>query len=173
MKRTVLFILLMSFLAAAGVSQTMTQISYVIKKGFPGVKKISVIYPSKLKSRIIKEAQLAQVTSRLTVVPYEVKIKTEILSALFSIRKDKNLAVVVVADDTVLSKKSIKMIVSKLASTKIPIVSTREKDTLNGVLLTVYSKNGKVEKHLNLLAAEAKKIKLSAAFKSDCIVDVE
>lgn len=173
MKRTVLFITLLSFLAVAGTSQTMTQISYVIKKGFPGVKKVAVIYPAKLKGRIIKESQLAQVTSRISVVPYAVKIKTEILSALFTIRKEKNMAVVVIADDTVLSKKSIKMIVSKLGSTKIPIISTREKDTLNGVLLTIYNKNGKIEKHLNLLAAEAKKINLSASFKSECVVDVE
>lgn len=173
MKLKLFTFLIILFLAVGLSAQTVSQVAFVIKKACPEVQNIAVIYSSAMKAKVTAEAKTAQLVSRKKVTIYGVARKTDIAAEMFNIRRLKNAALVIIADEKVLTKKSVKYIVDKLVSKGIAIISTRAKDTLQGAFMTVVSANGTMAKNVNKISAASIKMKVDQAYINTCTIDVE
>ena len=173
MKKTTFIVMALVLLASMVQPQTVTQIGFIIKKAIPEVENIAVLYPKHLKSKYLSEAKTAQLVTRKNISIYGVARMTEIADAVFTVRRLKNVVVVVMTDASTLSVKDVKFIIDKLAPASIPVVSNRDKDTLLGALFSIVLNDGSVEKHLNRIVAAALNLNLSEDFIGQCIIDVE
>jgi len=173
MKKTAFILSILLLVCPMVHAQTITQISFIIKKAIPEVENIAVIYPKHLKSKYVSEARTAQLVSRKNISIYGVSRKSEIASQVFNIRRLKNVVVIVMTDNSRINADEVKYIIDKLAPVSIPVVSNRDKDTLLGALLSVFLRDNLVEKHLNQIVASALNLNLSDTFLKECIVDVE
>jgi len=170
-KKLVLILLVLSIFMPLK-SQSLSQIGFVIKKALPNVENIAVIYPSLMKDQIVSQAKTAQLITKKNFSVYGVSNKGQLSKELFNIKRMNNLAVIVIANDATLTPDIIQFILGKLDN-KIPVISNRAKDTLQGALLSVFSNNGTVEKHINMIVAAAMGLSISEEFMGECIIDVE
>jgi hypothetical protein len=83
------------------------------------------------------------------------------------------VAIVVITDDSFLTPSTVKFIASKSLDEQIPVISNREKDTLQGAMLSVFFKDGVIKKHINKIIASALGLNIPEAFLATCVVDVE
>ncbi len=173
MKLKLFTVLIIFFLSATLSAQTVSQVAFVIKKALPEVQNIAVIFPNALKAKITGEAKTAQLVSRKKVSIYGVARKTDIAAEMFNIRRLKKAALIIIADEKVLTKKSVKYIVDKLMAKGVAIISTRSKDTLQGTFMTVVAQNGTMIKSVNKISAASVKMKIDNAYINTCTVDVE
>lgn len=155
-------------------SQTITQMGFIIKKAIPSIKNIVVIYPKKMHNKISKEARMAQIITKKKLTIYAaVSRKDEISNQVYNINRLKDVVVIIITDDGTLSIDSVKYILGKFNEQKIPVISNRKKDTLIGVLMTIFKNEDKIEKHINKIVASALELSFSEEFLSECIIDVE
>jgi len=173
MKKTTFILMALVLMATMVQPQTVTQIGFIIKKAIPEVENIAILYPKHMKSKYLTEAKTAKLVTRKNISIYGVSRMTEIADAVFTVRRLKNVVVVVMTDDSNLNVKDVKFIIDKLAPASIPVVSNRDKDTLLGALFSIVLNDGKVEKHLNRIVASALNLNLSEEFIGECIIDVE
>jgi len=173
MKKIAFISMALVLLGSVLMPQTITQISFIVKKAIPEVENIAVLYPKHLKSKYVSEAKTAQLVTRKNITIYGVARMNEIADAVFNVRRMKNVVLLVMTGEDNLTPKDVKYIIDKLAPVSIPVVSNRDKDTLLGALFSVILRDGNVEKHLNRIVAAALNLNLSEAFIGECIIDVE
>jgi len=171
MKKLVLILLVLSIFAPLK-SQSLSQIGFVIKKALPTVENIAVIFPELMKDQIVSQAKTAQLITKQKFTVYGVSNKGDLSKELFNIKRIDNLAVIVITNETTLAPDIIQFILSKLDS-KVPVISNRSKDTLQGALLSVFSNNDAIEKHINMIVAAAMSLEIPQDFLTECIIDVE
>lgn len=172
MKKVLLILLILVFISPL-MTQSISQIAFIIKKALPNVENIAVIFPKHLKSSIVPQAQTAQLVTKKNITVYGVSRKSELATELYIIKRIENAAVIVITDDNILSPKSIQFILDKVGSKKMPLISNREKDTLQGALLSVFVKDNQIEKHINKIVAAALDLNIPEEFYGECIIDVE
>lgn len=170
-KKLVLILLVFSIFIPLQ-SQSLSQIGFVIKKALPNVENIAVIYPSLLKDQMVSQAKTAQLITKKNFSVYGVSNKGELSKELFNIKRTNNLAVIVITNEATLTPDIIQFILGKLDN-KVPVISNRAKDTLQGALLSVFTNNGSVEKHINMIVAAAMGLNIPEEFMGECVIDVE
>jgi len=169
----ILFITLLTLPSLQLNAQTLSQIGFIVKKALPNVENIVVIFQKPKQEQLTKEARTAYLVTRKKFHLYAILTRSDIPRALYSIRKLKNAAIIVIANGSTLNQKGVKYITGKITAKKIPVVSNRDKDTLEGVLLCVVEKGDTLETHVNKLVAFDLEINLPEEFLANCIVDVE
>ena len=174
-KKFVFILFLMSLIWTSSNlnSQTLSQIGFVVKEAIPGVENIAIIFEKPKEQQIMKEAQTASLVTRKKFHLFGVSTRAELSRALQNIGKIKNTAVVVVTNESTLNRKGIKYITQKINPKKIPVITNRDKDTLEDALLCVVEDGDSIKTHVNKLAALELEITLSDEFLSNCVVDVE
>jgi ABC-type uncharacterized transport system substrate-binding protein len=170
-KKLVLILLALSIFLPLQ-SQSLSQIGFVIKKALPNVENIAVIYPSLIKDQIVSQAKTAQLITKKKFSVYGVSNKGGLSKELFNIKRMSNLAVIVITNESTLTPDIIPFILGKLDN-KVPVISNRSKDTLQGALLSVFSTNGTIEKHINMIVAAAMGLTIPEEFMAECVIDVE
>jgi len=177
MKKTLyimVLIVLISFMLKGEIFlQTVSQIAYVIKTGLPTVETIAVVCSEANFDRVEAEAKSAVVITKKKIVVYKLQTKADIAAKINEISALSNVAVLIIADSSVLNKDSVKFIVQKVGMKKIPVISVREGDTQEGALLAIYKKGEEIEKHLNKKVMPILGINLAEDFIGSCIVDIE
>jgi ABC-type uncharacterized transport system substrate-binding protein len=171
-KKFVLTILMVTLITGGLYAQSLSQISYVIKKALPETQNIAVICLDTQQDKIKKEAQTAFLVTRIKVNVYPIKSMRDIPRAMSGITRMKHVATIVITNNSVLSQKSVKYLAQKLAGKGIPVISNRHSDTSKGALLSLVYKDDKIETHVSKVAAKALKITLSDEFLAECVVDV-
>jgi ABC-type uncharacterized transport system substrate-binding protein len=165
-----LFIFLSQFLLSKTVS--VTQLGFIIKKSLPQTKTIAVLYPSYLKTTVIKDAKLAYSILRKNIVIYKISRRFELTKKIKRISKYKNVAVVLITDKSLLTQKSVKFISSKLSKLSIPLISNRKDDTKFDALISMfYNKSKKLEIHLNKSQLEALDLTIPDDMVNKFIID--
>ncbi len=176
MKKTMVATLLFAVslvLPAGPAPQTISQIGFVVKTAIPTVETIALIFNQANQSQVETEARSATVVTKKKILIYGVTTKADIAKHLASISELGNAVVVVYSDNAILNAESVKFIAQKLGLKKIPVVSTRASDTLEGAVLGVVKTADKLEKHVNKKVLPIFGLTLPAEFLADCIVDVE
>ncbi len=154
-------------------SQTVTQMGFIIKKALPETEAIAVLVHDMQKERITKEAQSATLITKIKYYVITVSNKSEIAAKINDVRNINNVAAMIIADELILNEGTVKFIAQKLASKKTPVISNRAKDTLQGILMTIFMNENIIEKHVNKISMSALEIALSDEFLSECVIDVE
>jgi len=154
-------------------SQTVTQMGFIIKKSMPTTEVVAILVHEMQKERLTKEAQNAQLITKLTYRVYAVSNKSEIATKVNDIRNADNATALIITDDLILNEGTVKFVTQKLASKKTPVISNRAKDTLLGILMSIYIQDGNIEKHINKISMSALGITFSDEFLAECVVDVE
>ena len=172
-KRVMIAALALFILSSALAAQTVTQMGFIIKKGLPETEAIAILVHEMQKERLTKEAQSAQLITKVKYYVITVSNKSEIVAKINDIRNINNAAALIIADDLILNEGTVKFVAQKLASKKTPVFSNRAKDTLQGILMTIFSTDGGIEKHVNKISMSALGITLSDEFLSECVIDVE
>ncbi len=172
MMKKLVFILLVLSIFLPLKSQSLSQIGFVIKKALPAVENVAVIFPSLMKDQIVSQAQTAQLITKQKFTVYGVSTKGDLSKELFNIKRLDNLAVIVITNDALLTPDIIQFVLNKLDN-KVPVISNRSKDTLQGALLSVFSNNETIEKHINMIVAAAMGLTIPEEFLAECIIDVE
>lgn len=169
---SIIFIILF-VIPAALESQTISQIGYIIKKAVPEVENIVIVVDKKDVEKIKEEARTAFLVTRKKYTVFDVTTLGDISKAINSAQNMDKVVIVFIADSKILNPKSVKYTAQKLARKKIPLVTTREEDTLQDAFMCIYLKNEVIEKHINKKAASALGINLTPEFLGECTVDVE
>lgn len=154
-------------------SQTLPQMGFIIKKGLVDVETVAVIFYKPKEEQMVKEARTASLVSGKKFHLYGISTRADIPRALYSIQKLAKPAIIVMTDETALGPKGVKYITEKVSPKKIPVISNRDKDTLEGGVLCVVKKDDRIETHVNKLVALLLEINFSPEFLSECIADVE
>lgn len=160
-------------LSCALHSQTITQMGFIIKKGLPNIESIAILVNEMQKEKMTKDAQSAQLITKVKYFLITVSNKSEIAAKINDIKNIDNSAALVISDNTILTESTVKFIAQKLASKKIPVVSNREKDTLQGILMSIFMNGSTLEKHINKISMSALGITLADEFTAECVIDVE
>jgi ABC-type uncharacterized transport system substrate-binding protein len=171
-KKVLLILLIFAFISPL-MTQSISQIAFIIKKALPDVENIAVIYPKHLKDSIVSQAKTAQLVTKKNITVYGVSRKSELSNELYNIKRLKNAAVIIITDDNILAPKAIQFILEKLGTKNMPLISNRSKDTLQGALLSIFVKDNQIEKHINKIVAAALNLNIPEEFYTECIIDVE
>lgn len=132
------FLLLFTLLAAGtATAQTIGQMGFIIKQALPSVETVAVIFNNNIKERVEREARSAVVITKLKVQIYGIDTRADIANQVQSIASLKNVAVIIVSDNGVMSGDSAKFIAQRLGMRKIPLFSDRKSDIEQGALVTV------------------------------------
>jgi hypothetical protein len=172
-KRWMVSAIALLILSCAIQAQTVTQMGFIIKKGMPNVEAVAVLVNEMQKEKMTKEAQSAQLITKVKYFLITVSNKSEIAAKINDIKNIENVAALIIADETILTESTVKFIAQKLASKKTPVVSNRQKDTLQGILMTIFQNEGALEKHINKISMSALGVTLSDEFLAECVIDVE
>ena len=172
-KRWIVLIVALIVLSCGLSSQTVTQMGFIIKKALPETQSIAVLVSDMQKERLTKEAQSAQLITKVKYYVITVSNKSEISAKINYIKSLEKTATLIIADDLIMNEGTVKFIAQKLASSRIPVVSNRLKDTLQGLLLTISLNESTLEKHVNKISMSALGLALSDEFLAECIIDVE
>lgn len=162
-----------ALLQAAPEPQTVSQIGFVVKQTIPTIENIAVIFNMNRKDQVEAEARSAVLITKKKIQIFGVSSKPEIAQKMQDISGMGNVAVVVLADDSVLNAESVKFIAQKLGLKKIPVISTRQKDTGEGALITIIKAADKIEKHINKKLISVFGLNIPAEALADFVVDVE
>lgn len=165
-----IFLFIVSFSLNA---QTIIQMGFVIKKALPDVKNIAVIGLKKDRRALGAEAAKAKIITRLDYQVYTPVTKSDILTELNKIYRYDDVAIIVRTNTNIFDKNSIKYIALKLYKKKVPLITDRITDTLQGAMITFGEIDGKIEVHISKLVANAYGIIFPEEFLADAIVDVE
>ncbi len=165
-----LFILL---LCSVIFSQSLSQLGFIIKKAMPNIDTITVIFNRVIFDRIEREARPATLITKMKYVIFPVEKKSDIADKIFQILKMDNVAIVVITDSSFLTPSTIQFIAQKTLESQIPVITNRSKDTLQGALLSIFTEDSRIKKHINKITASALSLELSEAFLAECTVDAE
>ncbi len=154
-------------------AQTLSQVAFIINKAMPSVENIAVLTNKVNQPKYEAEAKTATLVSKKTFHVYGVTNVGQISKSIYTIQKLKNVVVVTIPRDAFLNERSIKYAAQKLGLKRIPVISTRPGDTMHGAILSIFEKDGNIEKHVNKVVAAALKIDLPDAFLKECVVDVK
>lgn len=161
-------------LSANPIPQTVSQLGFVVKTAIPAVETIAIIFNQSNQAQVENEAKSATLVTKKKILIYGVTTKADIAKHISSISGlGNNVVTVIYSDNAILSADSVKFITQKLGVKKIPVVSTRATDTLEGALLGVVKTPDKLEKHLNKKVMPIFGITMAPEFLADCIVDIE
>ncbi|HNX97589.1 MAG TPA: hypothetical protein PKK12_07910 [Candidatus Aminicenantes bacterium] len=169
-------LLMVTFLClpANPIPQTVSQLGFVVKTAIPAVETIAIVFNQSNQAQVEGEAKAATLVTKKKILIYGVTTKADIAKHISSISGlGGNVVAVVYSDNAVLNADSVKFITQKLGVKKIPVVSTRAADTLEGALLGIVKTPDKLEKHLNKKVMPIFGITLAPEFLADCIVDIE
>ena len=173
MAKKILVLFFVLLLCSSIFSQSLSQIGYIIKKAIPGIETITVIFNKIQENKIKSEARSATIITKKKYIIFPVEKKSGIASKIHEIIRLDNVAVVVITDDNFLTPKTVQFIAQKTLEAQIPVISNRAKDTLQGALLSIFTEDVKIKKHINKIIASALNLNLSESFLAECIVDAE
>ena len=173
MKRILLAIIVLLFITTLVKSQSVSQVGFIMKKSVSDLKEIVILVAENQKKTALKQAKMAQVITRKKFSVYPIKKKIDIVKKIRMITKRRNVAVYIITDDNFFKPDTIKTISDKLNTKKIALFTNRDKDTMVGAMFAVFKKDGKLEKHVNLITASILKITIPAEYLKKCIIDVE
>lgn len=160
-------------LCSAIFSQSLSQLGFIIKKAIPNIDTITVIFNKVIVDKIEREARPATLITKMKYVIFPVEKKSDIADKIFQILKMDNVAIVVITDSSFLTPSTIQFIAQKTLESQIPVITNRSKDTLQGALLSIFTEDSRIKKHINKITASALSLELSEAFLAECTVDVE
>lgn len=160
-------------LCSAIFSQSLSQLGFIIKKAIPNIDTITVIFNKVIVDKIEREARPATLITKMKYVIFPVEKKSDIADKIFQILKMDNVAIVVITDSSFLTPSTIQFIAQKTLKSQIPVITNRSKDTLQGALLSIFTEDSRIKKHINKITASALSLELSEAFLAECTVDVE
>lgn len=167
-------VFLFALLLYCGISsQSLSQIGFIIKKAVSNVDTITVIFNKVIVKRIEREARPATLITKMKYVIFPVRKKSDIADRLFQIQKMDNVAVVVITDNSILNPSTIQFIAQKTLENQIPVITDRDKDTLQGALMSIFMEDAKIKKHINKIIADALGLELPEAFLAECTIDAE
>jgi hypothetical protein len=172
-RKWVLIFLLLFICSTFTTSQSLSQIGFIIKKAIPSIDTISVIFYKSKTKQIENEARPAIIITKKKFVIFPVEKMSDIATKINEIKKLSNVAIVVITDDSFLTPSTVKFIASKSLNEQIPVISNRDKDTLQGAMLGIFSEDGVIKKHINKIIAAALGLNIPPAFLAECVVDVE
>ncbi len=172
-KRWIVLVSSLFILSCGLFSQTVTQMGFIIKKALPDTESIAILVTDMQKEKLTKEAQSAQLITKVKYFVITVSNKSEIAAKINYIKNLEKTATLIIADDLILNEGTAKFIAQKLAASRTPVISNRAKDTLQGLLMTVTMNDGSLEKHVNKISMSALGLALSDEFLGECIIDVE
>jgi|GEM_PF-1823630 len=173
-KKAIIPIVVLVFIGSFSLhAQTIIQMGFIVKKALPNIENIAVIGLKKDRRSLGAEASKAKIITRVDYQVYTPVTKSDILSELNKIYRYDNVAIIVMTNDNIFDKNSIKYIALKLYKKKIPLVTDRITDTLQGAMITVEDMGGKIEVHISKLVSNAYGITFPEEFLQDAIVDVE
>lgn len=172
-KVTIGLMLLFFIITFSLYSQTLIQIAFVIKKAIPNVTNIAVIGMKKDNDVLGSNAAKAKLITRVNFHVYTPISRSDILSELSKIYRLKNVVVIVKTNNNIFDINSIKYIALKLFKKKIPLITDRITDTLQGAMITLGKNDQKIVIHISKLVSNAYGINFPEEFLNEAIVDVE
>jgi len=172
-RKCVIGFLLLFICSTFITSQSLSQIGFIIKKAIPNIDTIAVIFSKTKILQIKNETRPAIIITKKKYVIFSVEKKSDIAKKINEIKKLNNVVIIVITDDSFLTPSTVKFIAQKSLEDQIPVVSNREKDTLQGAILSIFFKEGEIKKHINKIIASALEINIPESFLENCVVDVE
>ncbi len=169
---TIVFIVFM-VLGGSLCSQSISQISYIIKQSIADTETIAVIFSNVSKDQVEGEARSASMITKKQHLVFGVTSKMDIAKQVDAILKMPKTVVFIFTDSTILTPETVKFISQKIGLKKIPTITNRAGDTLQGALLSVYKNNDKLEKHINKKLLPIFELTIPAEILAECITDAE
>lgn len=173
MTKKIMVLLFTLLLCSAIYSQSLSQLGFIIKKAMPNINTISVIFNKVIIDRIEREARPAILITKMKYIIFPVEKKSDIAKKISQILKIDNVAILVITDKSLLAPSTIQFIAQKTLESQIPVITNRSKDTLQGALLSIFSEDSRIKKHVNKITASALSLELPEAFLAECTVDAE
>jgi hypothetical protein len=174
MKRFVLSItlLLLGFVTLPG--QYLSQIGYKVKAGLPQFDSYVILAGDKQTERALTEAKSAQLILKKSFTVYSVSYLGDMKRLISDIIKKKsNFLVIILADEEFMNQTTVRWVSQQLTPAGIPLITTRQSDTMCGALLTVSQGEAELKTHLNKIILSLLKLTLPEEFEKDCTIDVE
>lgn len=174
MKRILLSstLLLLGFVTLPG--QYLSQIGYKIKAGLPQYDSYVVLAGANQTDRVLSEAKSAQLILKKSFTVYSVTYLGDMKRLITDIIKKKNnFLVIIIADEEFMNQTTVRWVSQQLTPAGIPLVTTRQNDTMCGALLTVSQQESEIKTHLNKIILSLLKLTLPEEFEKTCSVDVE
>lgn len=172
-RKCVVIFILIFICSTFSTSQSLSQIGFIIKKAISNIDTITVIFNKTKSKQIENEARPAVIITKIKYIIFPVEKMSDIGTKMNEIRKISNVAIIVITDDSFLTPSTVKFIAQKSLEDQIPVISNRDKDTLQGAILSIFFKDGEIKKHINKIIASALGIIIPESFLTSCIVDVE
>lgn len=170
-KNLVILFMLIVVMGSFAYSQNLGQMGYVIKKAIPDTDNIAVIFEQSKQDQILKQAQTASLIAKAKFNIYPVKSKSDLPKILENFNDSKKLAVVIITDSGIFNQEGVKFVTQRLVVKNIPVITNRADDTSQGAILCIFTKNEKLETHVNKNAAAGLKIIFPEDFLSTAIID--
>lgn len=175
MAKKIVLLLCVLILCSSIFSQSLSQMGFIIKKAIPSIENIAVVCWGKsyVKKKVESEARPATLITRKKYSIFPVEAKSDIAKMIGKVEKMNNVAVIVIADNKILTPETVQFIAQKTMGSQIPVISNRPKDTLQGALLSIYTEDTKIQKHINKIIGAALNLNIPESFLAECIVDAE
>lgn len=170
-KNLVALFVLMLVMGSFAYSQNLGQMGYIIKKAIPDTESIAVIFEQSKQDQILKQAQTAALIAKAKFNVYAVKSKSDLPKILDNFSEGKKMAVVIITDSGMFNQEGVKFVAQRMAVKNIPVVTNRADDTSQGAIVCIFTKNEKLETHVNKNAAGGLKITFPDDFLSTAIID--
>ena len=121
-----------------GVSMTIPPEEQIreIKKISPNIKRIGVIFDNSKSATLIARAKKATTMLDMTLVEKEITQKEQRVNAIYEL-KDKVDAILMIADTTFISKKSVKHLLLFSFKNNVPIIGLSNKYVKKGALMAL------------------------------------
>ncbi len=175
LKQTFLIMIIFVILSHTLFSKTVsiTQLGFIIKRSIPSTKTIAVLYPSHLKNSVIKDAKMAYTILRKKIVIFDISIKFDLTKKINRILSYKDIAVIIITDNSIFSQKTIKFISRKLLKKGIPLFTNRQNDTkFEALACMFYNDAKKLEKHISKQQLQKLNLEFSDETISKFIIDL-
>jgi ABC-type uncharacterized transport system substrate-binding protein len=172
MKKSMLLFFILT-LCVSTYTQSLSQIGFIIKKAVPTVERIAVIFSHIKVKQMQREAKPATLITKKKYLIFSCQSRSDVAEKLHEIKKMDNVVLVVIGDDDFVTPSLVQSIAQNAGESNIPVVSNREKDTLQGALLSIFTQDGKIQKHINMIIAAALKLTIPEAFLAECKIDAE
>jgi len=177
--RTKIFALsLMLVLCGSLYPQSLSQLGFIIKKAVPDIEVIAVIFGEPAiggnKTRQMEsEARPATLITKKKFVLLPCQTRSEIAQKLYEAQKLKKVAFIAITDDDIITPSIVQFIAQRAGESGFPVISNREKDTLQGALLSIFMQDGKIQKHINKIISAALELTIPEEFLAECKIDAE
>lgn len=169
-------------------SQSISDMVQIIDESSDGIESIVVVYSKNKRYKFAKDIKKAKSIFKKKITEFPISNSRDLARVSLFLNSEqsrlnrkykssgiekKRIAVLLMCDEKKINKKNSTKLIKKSIDKKIPIYSTGKNETFNCAMLCVSKKDGKLQKHINLIVADLINFKFPENFLENCIIDVK